>query len=344
MATNTQPPPIPVFLLKTKSSPTDAYEDLLAASNDAGIAFAPIFVPVLEHRFIDDGLAKVKDLLDRRQITNGRSHSSTSGQYGGMIFTSQRAVDAFSKIVNKGHARPREDVTSPWPHLQSVPIYSVGPATTRALRAIKLEPSLQVSGDHTGNGEDLAHYIQEDYAGWKRPPATAADGTASTDLQRVGPRTKTREEKPLPLLFVVGEQRRDVIPKVLMKDTTELGPPYIGVDEVVVYGTGVMPSFAGDFERELNTTRASAVRWVVVFSPTGCDSMLKALDLLDPETGKVKKLAGRPRTDFIATIGPTTRAYLQDAFGFDADVCADEPSPEGILRGINQFVASRNAS
>ncbi|CAK7566979.1 MAG: uroporphyrinogen-III synthase [Sporothrix epigloea] len=344
MATNTQPPPIPVFLLKTRSSPADAYEDLLAASSDGGVAFAPIFVPVLEHRFIDDGLAKVKDLLDRRQITNGRLHSSTSGQYGGMIFTSQRAVDAFSKIVNEGHAPLCEDVTSPWPHLQDVPIYSVGPATTRALRAVKLEPPLQVSGEHTGNGEDLAYYIQEDYAGWKRPQATAADGTAFTDLQKGGSKTKARGESLLPLLFVVGEQRRDVIPKVLMKDTTEAETPYIGVDEVVVYGTGVMPSFAGDFERELSSTRASAVRWVVVFSPTGCDSMLKALDLLDLETGRARKLAGRPRRVFIATIGPTTRAYLQDTFGFDADVCADEPSPEGILRGINRFMESWNAS
>ncbi|CAK7266203.1 uroporphyrinogen-III synthase [Sporothrix epigloea] len=344
MAAKPQLPPTTVFLLKTRSSPTDAYEDLFKAPNDAGSRYAPIFVPVLEHRFVDDGLAQIDSLLTRRQITNGRLQSSTGGKYGGMIFTSQRAVEAFKKVVDGRHASTRENATSSWPSLQDVPIYSVGPATTRALRAIKLEPPLQVSGEHTGNGEDLAHYIQEDYAGWKRPPPTATDGTASTDAERPGPKTDAQAAPLLPLLFVVGEQRRDIIPRVLMGDASESGPPHIGVDEIVVYGTGVMPSFAEDFERKLNETLGSAVRWVVVFSPTGCDSMLKALGLLDPETGRAKDLANRPRTDFIATIGPTTRAYLNDTFGFNPDVCADEPSPEGVMRGINHFMAAWTAS
>ncbi|CAK7245906.1 MAG: uroporphyrinogen-III synthase [Sporothrix thermara] len=341
MVAATRPPPIPVFLLKTKSSPTDAYEDLLAASNDAG-SFAPIFVPVLEHCFVKDGVAQVKDLLVRRQITNGRLQSSTGGQYGGMIFTSQRAVEAFGEIVKQGHAPPQVDAGPGWPHLQDVPIYSVGPATTRALRAVEQEPPLQVSGEHTGNGEDLAYYIQEDYAGWRRPQAVAADSPADSPTE-AETETAAQSSPLLPLLFLVGEKRRDIIPKVLMGGGTDAGPPRIGVDEVVVYGTGVMPSFAHDFERQLEATQDCAVRWVVVFSPTGCDSMLKALDLLDPETDKARETVDRPRATYIATIGPTTRAYLQDTFGFEPDVCADEPSPEGILRGIAQFMASRAA-
>ncbi|CAK7234089.1 uroporphyrinogen-III synthase [Sporothrix bragantina] len=337
MATATSPSPIPVFLLKTKSSPTDAYEDLLAGPTEAG-SLAPIFVPVLQHCFVDDGVAQVKDLLGRRQITNGRLQSDSGARYGGMIFTSQRAVEAFNKIVKEGHASPKDAASSSWPHLQNVPIYSVGPATTRALRAVEQEPPLQVSGDHTGNGEDLAFYIQEDYAGWKRPQATATDSAIAET------RAAAQASAILPLLFVVGEKRRDIIPKVLMGGGSDAGPPYIGVDEIAVYGTGEMPSFADDFERELEATKKRAVRWVVVFSPTGCDSMLKALGLLDPETGKAREPASRSRTTYIATIGPTTRAYLQDTFGFEPDVCADEPSPEGVLRGITQFMASRAAN
>ncbi|CAK7209027.1 uroporphyrinogen-III synthase [Sporothrix curviconia] len=338
MATATPLPPIPVFLLKTKSSPTDAYEDLLAAPNEAG-SFAPVFVPVLEHCFVDDGVAQVEGLLARHQIANGRSQGHAGAKYGGMIFTSQRAVEAFSKIVKEGHTSPQDKCDPSWPCLQNVPIYSVGPATTRALRAVEQKPPLQVSGEHTGNGEDLAYYIQEDYAGWKRPQATATDSTTAET------RTATQALPLLPLLFVVGEKRRDIIPKVLMGDGTDAGPPRIGVDEVVVYGTGVMPSFADDFAHELEATQDRAVRWVVVFSPTGCDSMLKALGLLNQETGKAREPTGQPpRTTFIATIGPTTQAYLQDMFGFEPDVCADEPSPEGVLRGIAQFMASRTAS
>ncbi|CAK7207351.1 uroporphyrinogen-III synthase [Sporothrix eucalyptigena] len=344
MATATPTPPIPVFLLKTKSSPTDAYEDLLSASNKAG-SFEPIFVPVLEHCFVNDGVAELRDLIVRRQISNGRLGSDSSGRYGGLIFTSQRAVEAFSKIVKGGEGPPQEYAKTSWPHLQNVPVYSVGPATTRALRAVEQQPPLRVSGEHTGNGEDLAYYIQEDYAGWKTPEAAAVGAPTSADSSPVEPKTTAPTLTLPPLLFVVGEKRRDIIPKVLMGDGSEAGAPRIRVDEIVVYGTGVMPSFPDDFQQELDATKERAVRWVIVFSPTGCDSMLRALGILDPETGKAREIpGGRPRTVFIATIGPTTRSYLQDTFGFDPDVCADEPSPDGVLRGISRFMASRAAN
>lgn len=350
MATATPPPRIPVFLLKTKSSPTDAYEELFAAStttattpNSEDVSFEPSFVPVLEHRFDDEGVAQLRDLLTHRQITNdwpqtsGTERSSRS-RYGGLIFTSQRAVEAFHKVVCDGDvngdaAAQDGGGQTTWPHLQDVPVYSVGPATTRALGAVPQQPPLQVFGEHTGNGEDLAYYIREHYAAWKRSKTGKTEETAKTE--------ETQASSALPaLLFVVGEKRRDIIPNVLMGAAAV---PRIQVDEIVVYGTGVMPSFPDDFQRALDTTQDRPVRWVVVFSPTGCDSMLAALDLLDPETGKARETAGQPRSEYVATIGPTTRAYLQDTFGFEPDVCADEPSPQGILRGISQFMAARAA-
>lgn len=86
----------PVFLLKTKSTPDDGYEEQLSAIKDVG-SFNPIFVPVLEHKFLDDGMSIVKDLLQRKQIRN-----DAGAKYGGLIFTSQRAVEAFSKLVDEG--------------------------------------------------------------------------------------------------------------------------------------------------------------------------------------------------------------------------------------------------
>lgn len=117
----------------------------------------------------------------------------------------------------------------------------------------------------------------------------------------------------------------------------------IPVEEVVVYGTGVMASFPSDFARVLGETDADGrgVRWVVVFSPTGCDSMLRGLGMLDEVTGKVRP-AGRDGRTFIATIGPTTRDYLVKTFGFEPDVCAETPSPEGVLRGIVDFESRRS--
>ena len=200
-----------------------------------------------------------------------------------------------------------------WAHLSDVPVYSVGPATTRALKAIPLVSPLSVFGEHTGNGENLASFILEHYAEWYQD----------------------RSAKP-PLLFVVGEQRRDIIPKMLMDDNLP-SERKIKVDEIVVYGTGVMESFEDDFAKELKEVGGFASKWVVVFSPTGCESMLRALNVLDETTRRAKPKAGDRKT-FVATIGPTTRDYLKGTFNFEADVCASKPSPGGVWDGITDFI------
>lgn len=208
-----------------------------------------------------------------------------------------------------------------WPHLQSIPVYSVGPATTRALGAVHQTPPLDVVGAHTGNGDALADFILADYA--------------------LG-RHAARASNP-PLLFLVGDQRRDVIPRTLM-DPTLPDEKRVPVEEVVVYGTGEMASFPGDFASVLDETEAgggSRTRWVVVFSPTGCDSMLRGLGMLDEGTGKVKP-GQRDGKTFIATIGPTTRRYLVKTFNFEPDVCAEAPTPEGVMQGILDYESRRN--
>lgn len=155
---------------------------------------------------------------------------------------------------------------------------------------------------------------------------------------------KDLERKPS-VLFLVGEQRRDIIPKTLMN--SELPVDHrIPVEELVVYGTGVMESFERDFEALLHETEDTNIRWVVVFSPTGCEAMLRTLGMLNGETGRVKTgergggcgVRKGKRTTYIATIGPTTRDFLRKSFGFEPDVCAEKPSPEGIREGIERFM------
>ena len=91
---------IPVLLLKTKSSPTDSYEEQFraatVAADDGGRSFEPYFVPVLQHRLEEAGMNTVRQLLKEQRI-GGLATSS----YGGMIFTSQRAVEAFAKLVGE---------------------------------------------------------------------------------------------------------------------------------------------------------------------------------------------------------------------------------------------------
>lgn len=215
--------------------------------------------------------------------------------------------------------------------LDHVPIYSVGPATTRALQSIS--SSFQVWGSHTGNGEALAHYILDHY-----PSIPFVSSTPHTHPSSIGPIPEQQQQQsPPPLLFPVGEQRRDIIPNTLMDPSR---PPHarIPVTEEVVYGTGVMESFGDDFARILFETADEAERWVVVFSPTGCEAMLRCLGLpgTDPSATKNNDEPLR-RSTFIATIGPTTRDHLVSSFGFEPDVCAGTPSPQGVLQSILEF-------
>lgn len=88
---------IPILLLKTKSTPNDGYEERFSAVQEDGLQFDPTFVPVLEHQFLDQGLNVVKHLLQTKQIGK-----EAGKKYGGMIFTSQRAVEAFTRLVDEG--------------------------------------------------------------------------------------------------------------------------------------------------------------------------------------------------------------------------------------------------
>ncbi|OBT49100.1 hypothetical protein VE00_00130 [Pseudogymnoascus sp. WSF 3629] len=305
---------IPIFLLKTKSTPHDGYEEFFSATKLAGHDLALTFVPVLEHTLLEPGLDTVRQLLRSRRIND----TGDEGTYGGMIFTSQRAVEAFASLVAEGPPSPTDDTT--WPSLSTTPIYTVGPATTRALRSIPSTPPLQIHGSETGNGEALAGYMLTHYL----PSAP--------------------KPRP-PLLFLVGDNRRDIIPKTLMSDSLP-ATERIQVDELEVYGTTTQSSFPTAFASALSSSSSAKTRWVVVFSPTGCEAALRELGLLDEDTGRVKTgergggcgiRRGRRQT-YVATIGPTTRDYLRREFGFEADVCAEVPSPEGVGGAIGRFM------
>jgi uroporphyrinogen-III synthase len=79
----------PILLLKTKSTPHDGYEEFFSAHG-----YNPAFVPVLEHHFHQTNLHTVKDLF-----TSGSLNAGPRRKYGGLIFTSQRAVEGFARLV-----------------------------------------------------------------------------------------------------------------------------------------------------------------------------------------------------------------------------------------------------
>lgn len=214
---------------------------------------------------------------------------------------------------------------------KNLPLYTVGPATARSLTSLRdtYLPHATIHGEASGTGEVLAGEILEHYNSLFPTSSSSQSGTAT---------------KP-PLLFLVGETRRDIIPKTLMGEQTP-AEKRIGVEEVVVYETGVVEGFGADFEgvlggllHESDTGVDSGrgddggVIWVVVFSPTGCDAMVRVLKQELERAGE-----GERRRVFLATIGPTTRDHLINKCGFQPDVCAAKPSPEGVGAGIEDFM------
>ncbi|EEH22278.2 hypothetical protein PABG_04489 [Paracoccidioides brasiliensis Pb03] len=338
------PAKTPIFLLKTKSTPHDGYEEYFSASG----RYDPSFIPVLEHRFRDKSLRRIRDLFVSGDIND---------QYGGLIFTSQRAVEGFARVIQEEVGEDAAIKAS-----RSLLLYTVGPATYRTLNVLRESylPHSQIMGHDAGTGEKLAHIILCHYnANYNRlTDAESADDTA-----------KRKRDSKLPLLFLIGEQHRDVIPKTLMAETL---PPErrIEVEELIVYETGVMESFKDMFAAALRDAREKRMRerdgrarnddsderamWVVVFSPTGCEVMLQTLGLTADDGGEgiststyrdggKRRAAEALRDCYIATIGPTTRDHLREKYGVEPDVCAEIPSPEGLGTGIEKFLAERNA-
>jgi uroporphyrinogen-III synthase len=295
-----------VLLLKTKSAPVDLYKELFSTCDDS--RYAPVFVPVLEHRFNQGAVDEVRQHVVSRgfvpELQQGRA------TYGALIFTSQRAVEAFAEVVEDLRKEGSHVVDDLLP--ESLPLYVVGPATARGLRALNLR--CPILGEETGTGEVLAGLILEHYNS-----------------------IYTGSSKPA-ILFLVGDKRRDIIPKTLQSE--DLGvEKRLKVDEWVIYETGEMHSFRTNFSNIWRDNVESGLnrQWVVVFSPTGCQAMLESLDLLDAATGRAKSV-DHQRNIFVATIGPTTRDYLLNEFGFSPDVCAETPTPEGVIAGIQAFL------
>lgn len=156
----------------------------------------------------------------------------------------------------------------------------------------------------------------------------------------------------MPLLFLVGEQRRDIIPRILQNDPTP-DNERIEVHESVLYETRVMGSFEVDFRTAVrgfldvrDEGDAGHTLWVVVFSPTGCDAMFRVLGFeatTEERRSGEDRFPGLPpgKEVFVATIGPTTGDHLRMKYRFEPDVVADRPSPEGLGRGIEEFMAER---
>lgn len=208
-------------------------------------------------------------------------------------------------------------------------LYTVGPATTRLLTPLRDQylPHARIVGEEAGTGEKLAHIMLNDY----------------------NSNSFWNSEQPKPaLLFLVGEQRRDIIPRTLMSDSLEQHRR-IRVDELVVYETTEMSGLEESLrdavasgEKVLDSLNSSnknlaATMWVVVFSPAGCDVLLRVVGDLSSRNDEQNK-----KKCLIVTIGPTTRDHLRVKHGVEPDAVAEIPSPEGVGEAIRKFYNTNN--
>ncbi len=318
---NSSNPPTPILLLKSPS-PTpasDAYTLYLTPS------FNPTFIPVLSHTLLPDPLIKL--LLTHFTSNPSPDHlpDPKPFPYGAFIFTSQRAVAAFASALNAPQVVKIRDRVAEGLGSSGVRLYVVGPATERALRAVRDERCAgcgMYGGEEAGSGEVLARIMLGE-----------KEGKGAYDMrERDGGRKK-------PVLFLVGEKRRDIIPRMLMDPELSEGER-IRVDEMEVYKTGELEEFEFHFTQTLSRTVPETARWVVVFSPTAGEGMLRGLGWLDKVSRKAHIMEPGRKT-FVACIGPTTRDYLVQEFGFEPDVVAKKPSPQGVKEGIEDFMKER---
>lgn len=192
-----------------------------------------------------------------------------------------------------------------------------------------------VIGEEAGTGETLGQIILNHYNEyWDAHVRSHWNGDRDAQGE-MSPKKK-------PLLFLTGEKHRDIIPLTLQSPT--LAPSQrIAVVEMVVYSTAAMQGFEAALGSVLRETDDAAQRWIVVFSATGGEVMLRALGWLDEETGRVREGWGEDarRRTFVASIGPTTKDYMWREYGLEVDICAEKPSAEGVWEGIERFVRER---
>ncbi|KAL8720864.1 MAG: hypothetical protein Q9225_002343 [Loekoesia sp. 1 TL-2023] len=321
--------PIPVLLLKNPSSGhEDPYTTHLSSNPPTPISkYQPIYVPVLEHTLYTDPILTI---LDRSLKGGDTELPVTTFAYGGLIFTSQRAVEAFASALahlsSLLDADPKSLILRRLEHL-AIPLYAVGPATALSLDGIVQEylPRCWIrGGEDAGTGEALAELILTDYNSFysERTDVKTAEGR--------------NDKKKKPLLFLTSAKHRDIIPVTLTSAPPE---QRIDVEELIVYASTESQSFAFDISNALTTTATASIRWIVIFSPMAGETLLRTLGWPDDESMTIHNPAHPcwvDRKTFIVSIGPTTRDYMMKKFGFNVDVCAEKPSPEGVRKGIEE--------
>ncbi|SCU82471.1 LADA_0C05556g1_1 [Lachancea dasiensis] len=195
-----------------------------------------------------------------------------------IVISSQRTVECINESILPRLAESQRKT------LLKKTIYTVGPATADFLQRCGFEDIR--GGIDAGNGSILADLIIADLG-----DVIAAEPTM------------------LPVLLLVGETRRDIIPK-------KLASVKIPSQEIIMYKTEVLGDNLVRFQSHFTSNA-----WVVFFSSQGT---VEIIDYL------------KTQSVHVASIGPTTEVFLASR-GIDPQVVSTKPEPLSLISSLKSL-------
>jgi uroporphyrinogen-III synthase len=186
-------------------------------------------------------------------------------------------------------------VVQPWIYK---PVFVVGPGTHAEAQKLGFT---HIYGQETGQSSKLGPLILSFYT-----------NTLEKELGELD-----RGKKPL--LFLVGDKRRDTLPDFLTSNA-------IPFSELLVYETKPSLSFSQDYknwrDRYINKDDRNSEYsiWLSAFSPSGVDIVLP---FIQSDLSYIK----------MASIGSTTTSYLK-SLGLQVHAQAESPTLESLVQAI----------
>ncbi|XP_070289364.1 uroporphyrinogen-III synthase isoform X1 [Myotis yumanensis] len=226
--------------------------------------------------------------------------------YGGLIFTSPRAVEAVElSLEQDGKSEVwRKSLRETW---SAKPVYVVGNATASLVKKLGLE----AEGESSGNAEKLAECI----CSRTRDNANSAQNTRGWGSGWAEAGVSTGEPPALPLLFPCGALKGEVLPQML-KDKG------IPMESIIVYRKIPHPGIQVNLDSYYSKQGIPAS--IAFFSPSGLTYSLE----------HIRELSGSSIEQIkFAAIGPTTARALA-AQGLPVSCTAESPTPQALAAGI----------
>ncbi|RKP00703.1 hypothetical protein CXG81DRAFT_26607 [Caulochytrium protostelioides] len=219
-----------------------------------------------------------------------------SARWSGLVVTSPRAISRLTESVDQWLSPSQQ---AAW---RQLPVYTVGPRSAARLRA----------------------------SGFAVQPTASphAEALAAAIVEARAPKPETAAPAALPLLFLTGSQRSDVLPAVL-------GAAGIALTALVIYATGpdpALPAALPAARRAASVPLASALP--VQARPSSADDDAVLPVFFSPSgVAYAGPLLGA-RVTRVAAIGKTTAAALAARWPEAAVVTSPLPAPAALVAAI----------